>query len=350
MLFSSRLPLTALVSLCQAFRVSLAAGLSLVDVFRQQAKKGPLVARPVIGRISDRLNQGESIEDILKVEGKAFPPLLVGMVAVGETAGALPEVFRELENYYREQLTLRRQFLTQIVWPVIQFVGAIGVITALILILGMLPGAENPDKPAFDPLGFGVGPKGALKFLAMVAALLGGLVFIYWFATKALGARGTVHRFLLHVPAIGPCLRALALSRFCLAMKLTMDSELSTHKAIRRSLIATGNGAFEDCADTASSRIKKGDDVSQALTRCGVFPEDFLHVVATGEEAGQLPEVMGQQSRHYQEVASMAMKVLTTFASFAVWGMVAILIIWAIFRIAMSVFGVYDGLFKELGV
>src|SRR5207253_8992185 len=120
----------------------------------QQAKKGPLTARPVIGRMAASLDEGDSIEDVLKVEGKHFPPLFVGMVAVGEQTGMLAEIFRELENYYREQLTLRRQFLAQIVWPVIQFVAGIVVICLMLLIMGML--ADNPDKPAFDPIGLGV--------------------------------------------------------------------------------------------------------------------------------------------------------------------------------------------------
>src|SRR5947208_7919001 len=98
MLFSSRLPLTALVSLCQSFRVSLAAGLSLVDVFKQQGRKGPLVARPVISRMAARLDSGDSIDDVLKDEGKHFPALFVGMVAIGEHSGNLAEIFRELEK------------------------------------------------------------------------------------------------------------------------------------------------------------------------------------------------------------------------------------------------------------
>ena len=339
MLFSSRLPLTALVSLCQAFRVSLKAGLSLVDVCRQQARRGPLTARPVTDRIATRLATGESIEDILKDEGKHFPPLFVGMVGIGERTGALAEIFRELENYYREQLTLRRQFLAQIVWPVIQLVGAVAVICFMLLILGFL--APDPEH-AFDPIGLGVGPQGAFTFLALVVALFGGLFLLYWFATNALGRRGAVHRFLLHVPVIGPCLHALALSRFCLAMKLTMDSSLSTQKSLLRSLQATGNAAYVDCAETASTAIKKGDDVYHALNRCGVFPDDFLHVVSTGEESGQLPEVMGHQAVHYQEQASLRMKVLTMFASFGVWGMVAVFIVFLIFRIALKYFGMID--------
>src|SRR5439155_5438892 len=124
-MFSSRISLSNLVALCQAFRVGHGAGLSLVDVFEQQARKGPYAARPVLAKITERLQQGDALEDVLKTQGGAFPPLFVSMVTVGEQTGNLPEIFRELERYYREQLTLRRQFISQIIWPVFQFLAAV---------------------------------------------------------------------------------------------------------------------------------------------------------------------------------------------------------------------------------
>src|SRR5438105_5932620 len=100
MLFSSRFSTKTLVYLCQSFRVGLSAGLSLVDVFRQQARKGPFESRAVIERIAERLKDGESLEDILKDERKHFTPLFVGMASIAEQTGNLAEVFRVLEEYY----------------------------------------------------------------------------------------------------------------------------------------------------------------------------------------------------------------------------------------------------------
>ena len=347
MIFSSRISLKSLVTLCHAFRVGHGAGLTLVDVFKQQATRGPADARPVIARISERLNQGESLEDVLKTEGSAFPPLFTSMTAIGEQTGNLPEIFRELDRYYREQLSLRRTFISMIIWPVFQLIAAIGLITLMILILGMIP--TMGMKP-FDPLGFGVGPEGAIKFLVLVFLFFSSLFAIYFFLTRVLGKKPTVHRILLSVPAIGPCMQALALSRLSLAMKLTLDSSLPTPKAVKRSLLACGNGAYEACADDAAREIKDGTTVTDALTHCHVFPEEFLHAVHSGEESGQVPEVMGRQAEHYQEEASLKMVILNRFASFGVWLFVAALIIWAIFRMAMSIFGVYDQAFKDAGM
>jgi type II secretory pathway component PulF len=339
MLFSSRISLRSLVALCQALRVGHGAGLSLVDVFRQQALRGPSDARPALRRISERLDKGDSLEDVLKTDGSAFPPLFVSMVAVGEQTGNLPDIFHELERYYREQLTLRRQFITGIIWPVFELVAGIAVVTLLILILGWIAPSEGK---AFDPIGFGVGVPGAVRFLFIVALFFGSIFVIYFLATRALGQKATVHRFLLSVPGVGGCLQAIALARLSLAFRLTLDSTMPTGRAVKRSLLATGNGAYEACADTAAVAIKGGATVTDALTGCRIFPEHFLQAIHNGEESGQIPEVMSRQAAHYQEEASLKMSILNRLAGLGVLAFVMAIMIFLIFRIAFTILGVYD--------
>src|SRR5262245_47155714 len=111
MLISTAIPYDSLVTFCRALRHGLAAGLSLVDVFRQQARKGPLQLRGRAGAVLARLEQGEGLEEALTAEGGRLPPLFHALAAVGEQTGHLPEVFRELEQYYALQSRLRKQFL-----------------------------------------------------------------------------------------------------------------------------------------------------------------------------------------------------------------------------------------------
>lgn len=343
MLFSSQISLNNLVTLCQAFRVAHGAGLPLVDVFEQQGRKGPYAARPIISRVAEKLRAGDALEDALRAESGHFPPLFISMITVGEQTGNLPEIFKELERYYRMQLTLRRQFITQIAWPVMELVGGIGAITLFILILGWLPVNDNPvNGRYFDPLGFGVGMSGAIRFLFCVGVFFGGLFLLYVVATRALGQKATIHRLILSIPGIGPCFQALALSRLSLALHLTMDSSLSMPKAVKRSLFASGNAAYEACGDRVASDLKKGDEVSEALGKCGVFPEEFIQAVHTGEVSGQLPEVMGQQAEHYHEQASYKLQILNRLLGVAVLGFIIILFVIAILRLAMFYMGMLD--------
>lgn len=339
MLFSSSFPLNALAQFCRMVRHGLAAGLSVVDVFKQQSQRGPISMRPTLDRITGHLERGESLEDALAVDGQQLPILLRSMAGVGEHTGHMPEVFHELERYYDLQYRLRRQFLADIAWPVFQFVMAVIVISLMLLILGML-GSK------LDPLGFGLtGARGAATFVFLVVSAIAlGWAGIH-FLTRAYRNRASVERFLLRVPALGPCLEAIALGRFSLALRLTLGAGLPPKHALRRSLEATGNSAYSANIDGALGELRRGEDLTSVLRACRVFPQEFLDIVSNAEEGGRIPEVMEKQAEFYQEEASRRMTTLTKVAGFLVWLFVAVLLIWAIFRIYFTAYlGQFDAL------
>jgi type IV pilus assembly protein PilC len=340
MLFRRRLPLSSLIDLCRAMRHYLSAGLSLNQVFAQQARKGPQAIRPVATRISAVLDEGDDLGKALAKEGTTFPPLFISLMVVGEETGMLPEVCRELESYFLLQQKLRRQFLMQIAWPVFQFVVALAIVTGLILILGLI-GDSRPDAEHFDPLGLGVGPWPALRFLLVVLGTLFGLFFLLLIAARVFGA-GLFDSFLLKVPVVGSCLRALALTRFCLAMRLTLETAMPTARAVRLSLNATGNGAFARVADQAQTAVKRGDELSVALEKTGLFPEEFRMVIVVGEESGRLTEVLEQQGEVYEGKARRRMTALTVTSSIGVWMAIGGLIIFCIFRMFLSYLDLLD--------
>jgi type IV pilus assembly protein PilC len=340
MLLSRHLPLSALIDLCRALRHYLGAGLTLRDVFRQQAQRGAAAVRPVAARVSEGLEAGDDLEELLKKETAAFPPLFVALATVGEQTGMLPEVFRELEQYYQLQLRLRRQFLSQIAWPAFQLFAAIFVVAGLIWILGLLGGA-------FDPIGLGTGAGPALGFLCGAFGLLGGTLALYVAAKRVL-REGLLDAWLLRLPVVGPCLQALALTRFCLALRLTLESAMPIARALRLSFRATGNGAFAAAAETAQRAVKGGDELTAALAKTGLFPEQFQQVLAVGEESGRLTDVLEHQGEQYAEESERRLKALAAAAGWGVWMVVAGIIIFCIFRIALSYIGMIDEAAKGL--
>jgi type IV pilus assembly protein PilC len=332
MLLTSRLSLSNLIDMCRALRHYLGAGLQLVDAFRQQANKGALAVRPVAGRIAAALEKGDSLEDALQREEKAFPSLFLSLARVGEQTGMLAEVFAELEKYYVRQRTLWRQFLSQITWPAIQFVLAIFVLAGLILIMGLI--AESRGGQPLDPLGLGLaGPSGAMVFLLVVFGLLSGLGVGYWLLMRSVRGSIALQTILLGLPALGPCLKALALTRFCMALRLTTETGMAITKAMRLSLQATGNQAYSSRSEEMERDLRRGQDLTVALSDPRLFPEDFRHMITVAEESGTLDQVLAHQTEHYHEESGRRLAILTGVASYGVWLFVGIVIIVAIFRI-----------------
>lgn len=336
MIFESKLPLSCLIELCRVLRHQLSAGLTLRDVFRKQAERGPRPLRPVARSISDSLETGDSLRTALTTERGAFPPLFLSLAAVGEETGRLPEVFTELEKYFTLQQKLRRQLISQSLLPVIQLFLAFFVIAGMILVLGMIGQARGGPAPGI--LGY-TGAAGALVFLGLSFGSVFALIVLYFILTRALSQKPASDALLLRVPVLGPCLEALVLGRFAMAVHVTLDSGMPIVSAMRLSLEATGNAALASKADVITRAIKNGEDLTLAMSRGQIFPAEFMNMIATGEEGGQVPEIMRHQAKYYFEEASRRLTTLTRLATFGVWLLYAVFMIIAIFKIA----GMYLG-------
>jgi type IV pilus assembly protein PilC len=334
MLFSHRLSLADLIELCRVMRHYLGAGLSLPDVFRQQAKSGSPRVRAPAARISQRLENGGDLESALLQESAIFPPLLLALSSVGEHSGMLPEVFTDLEKYYLEQQRVRRAFLAAAAWPLIQFFLAIFVLAGLIFFLGVIRDLSADKSFRYDPLGLGLyGASGAAMFLGFVFGVLIGTYLLYRLAARLLDRNAIFARLLLGLPAFGPCLRSLALGRFCMALRLTTETAMPLPEALRLSLRATDNEAFIACTSLVQSTIRKGRDLTLALSKTGLFVDEFLRILAVAEESGRLSEVLQHQAAHYQEESSRRLKALAFLANGVVWLLVGAIIITAIFKL-----------------
>ncbi len=338
MLLATRLKLGDLITLCRVLRHNLGAGLAIIDVFRQQSQRGPRAFRPIAGRLAERLRAGETLTAALEQEKDAVPPLFLTMVRLGEESGHLPEIFGELEKYFQLEHRLRRQFVSQSILPVLQFLAAVFIVAGLIWILGVIGNMRTPPQPI--PL-FGLsGARGAIIFLTTIFGTIGILFAAYRFVL-GLAAANAIDRFLLHIPVLGGCLEAFAVARLALALQLTLDSDMPIINAVRMSLSAMGNSAYTSHTEAVLAALRKQRPLAEALALGGPMPGTFLDMVATAEEGGRIPEMMRHQVAYYQEEASRRLSALTKAASTCLYLVYAGCTIYAIF----SIFKIYLNMF-----
>lgn len=327
----SRLPLSALVELCRTLRHMLGAGLSLLDVFRQQSKRGPTAVRPFADAVARDLGKGHDLEHALEKHRDALPPLFVEMAVAGEQSGGLPEVFAELEKHFRLVQKLRRQLWSQLTWPIFELVMGVLVVSLMLLVLGFL-GLK------YDPLGLGTGVPGALAFAGLVCGSVGLLVALFFYLRR----KPTTEQFLLRQPVVGPCLMALALHRFCVALRLTSGTGMPIARAMRLSLKATGNVTFLEATDAIVRGLEKGEELTRALGRGKIFPSEYLDVMSGAELAGRLDDVLEHQANYYEEEAERRLTALTKMIGYGIWLLIGALLVFLIFRMALSYLSVLN--------
>jgi type IV pilus assembly protein PilC len=343
-MFSQQIPLPDLIDLCRRLRHNLAAGVGVVRVMQQLSERGPVSVRPLARRLDDAVQQGDMLSAALQREKKLFPPLFLALVSVGEETGNLPEVLRELEQYFVMELQLRRQFRSKTFPIVLQFCAAVFIIAGLFYVLGLVAVSHN-SQPLIGFMGL-TGAAASLAFLTLVFGSIAGVWFLYQASARLAHQRAAVDRRLLQVPVLGPCLEAIALSRLTIALQLTLDTGLAITKALRLSLRATANAAYAERADVVVAALKSGAPLHSAMSESRLFPADFLDIVASAEEGGRVPEMMRHQAEWYREEAARRLTSLTRAAAGVVWTANAVFIIWMIFRIAGVYIGAIDGAMK----
>ncbi len=328
-----RISLTELSPLCRRLATQLAAGVDARRAWSREADIAQGRYRRPLRQISDAVSRGDSIAEAMRQTGEFFPTLFRELVDVGEQSGHLAEVFRQLAGHYDHLIEMRRDFRSAITWPVIQLVLALTIIGGFIYIMGVI----SKGKPLIDLLGLGLyGPRGLAIYLTFLACVGAALAAVYFAIRRgALWVR-PVQAAILRIPQLGSALDTLAMSRLCWSLYVTFESGMDLRRALALAQRSTQNVRYSSQIEPVWQSIRSGKELYEALEATGVFPRRFIDAIEVGERSGRLSETLALLSKQYQDEARAALAVLTKIAGFAVWLLVAALLVAIIFRMAGS--------------
>ncbi len=322
----------ALATVCRKLSTMLYGGVPVVKALQTVTRKGgDPRCQAVLADVADRVREGDEISEAMSRHTGRFPEMMIEMIRLSEHSGALPEVLEHLADHFDNTLKLRRRFLSQITWPVIQFVAATGVLSLVIFVLGMLPGGE-----AVSGITFGLrGPGGAVTFLGCVYGTLVVLAGAYLFARSVVTSQQIIDRVTLAIPIVGGCQKAFAIARFSWAFYLTQQTGMPIRRSLQATFRATGNGAFQAKCESVCVSIESGDSLTVALADTGLFPSDFIEMVDVGETSGTVPEQLHRLSPRFREQAERALGLLCGAIAWVVWCVVAMFILFFVIRFFM---------------
>jgi type IV pilus assembly protein PilC len=269
-----------------------------------EEKRGGSALSVASGDIADSLSKGDSLKESFDQHSKLFPLLMLSMIQVGEETGSLPEILNELSRHYGEQATLQRKLKSQITMPVFQLLMAIAVIAILILILGFLPKAQG--QPDYDPLGWGLkGASGSIFFLGIIISIIIGGILLWKIVLNNVAFKAKISAIFVNLPVVG--------------LGLTLNSPMSTKKALRLSMEITSNDAFIQACQPVLASIKKGQPIVEALSKCSIFPEEYLAQIEVAEESGSIPETCKRLALQHSEEAGRQLSIIFYLMGGAVW-------------------------------
>jgi type II secretory pathway component PulF len=332
---------------CNRTATGLRAGVDILRILDTEAKVGSQRYKDACRDTSLRIRNGHSLSEAMRLQGDFFPPLLLKMIEAGEHSGQVDRTLQFMSEYYLDLKKTRQDFISRITMPVIQLLAAIAIICLLIFINGFFKSGSATDKP-FDLTGVGLrGGTGVLIFLSIIlgiGAVLGTIAFGIW--RNWFNCHNILVPLIRNVPVIGPVFTQTAMARLSMTLSMMLGAGVDAKRSVRDGLLSTGNYYYMSGLPVTMEEIERGNSLAESLAAPGVLPDDFIQAVEVGELSGSDSESLERMAVVYGEKAQLALKQLAIAAGFAIWTMIAAMIIAVIFMVFMQYVNMLNGMLK----
>jgi general secretion pathway protein F len=303
-----RLGQTELAVITRQLASLMGAQLPVADaltVMVEQSEKQSV--RELMAAIRTDVLGGTSLSKALARHPRQFPDIYRALIAAGEESGKLGSVLQSLADYIEERARLQQKITLAFVYPIIV------TIVALAVVIGLLTYVVPQVVQVF------ANTKQALPFLTRAMIAVSDFVRNYGWLVAAAGAAGAFivsrmlrvdaiklrwHQRMLTLPVLGVLTRSLNTARFSSTLSILVGSGVPMLRALQAAGETVTNVAMRARVIEATGRVREGFSLAKALRASAdeekkaghvkLFPPVLIHLIASGEATGKLPEMLGR--------------------------------------------------------
>jgi len=137
-------------------------------------------------------------------------------------------------------------------------------------------------------------------------------VVLFYVVIQTEQGRRIIDGMKLRVPLFGPLIRKAVMARICRTLTVLLNAGIPLIEAMETVSRVTGNKVIEDALQTATRRMRDGGTIAETLRQTGHFPSMVTQLVATGEESGTLPAMLGRAAVYYEQQVDSTVDTLST--------------------------------------
>jgi type IV pilus assembly protein PilC len=282
----------------------ISAGVPVTRALSTLAKQAtnPTLAAAIVD-ISENVESGMPLSDAFAMYPKIFDSLFVAMIATGEVGGILEQSLISLANQLQKNKALKDNIKSAVSYP--KNIGIFAIVLLIAMLAFMVPVFQNmiPDGTELNGLTqFIFNASGSLRtqwylWILVVAVLIVVLRFIF----KSKAAHDFWEKNKLHMPLLGDFITKMVIARFCRTLATLLAGGVTAVEALQSAGPTSGSDLIKKAVDDAISDIEEGKSISDSLDKSGLFPPMVTGMIAIGEEAGTLPELLDKVAEFYEE-------------------------------------------------
>jgi type IV pilus assembly protein PilC len=301
----AQVKLKELAVFARQFSTMINAGLSMLRALSILEEQQPNKEfSRIIGEMRGKVESGASLSSTMEESPRIFPPLMVNMIKAGEVGGFLDQVLIQIADNYEAEVKLRGKVKSAMTYPVAVLV------MAVLLTIGMLLFVVPTFAKLFSDLGgtlpaptqILVNMSDFLKVGFIPLVLLTIIAFVVWMRVRHLErVRNVVDPLKLKMPVFGPLFQKIALARFCRNLGTMLQSGVPILQSLDIMADTSGNVVVAHAVRDIQESVRRGESLTEPLSRHAVFPAMVSQMLAVGEDTGALDTMLHKIAQFYDQ-------------------------------------------------
>ncbi len=309
--------------------------------------------KEAIGGLRADVEAGSTLEQAMERHPEVFDRLYRAMVRSGEESGRLEDALDRIAYQVEKSDALRRQVKSAMMYPALIFGFAMVVLVAVVAFVipvfaGIFEemGEENPGEDASLPLPTQVCVTASEAMTGFWYILIPGLIisfvaFFKWKRTEK--GKEMWDRLVLRLPAqIGDVIQKVALARWSRTFSGAVAAGVPMLQAIKLTGETSGNIVLEQAMDDVYASVKRGGSLAGPIEQNPIFPAMVGHMVAVGEETGQLEHMLSKIADFYEAEVDAKVKALTSLIEPIMIVFVGGIVGFIVIAMYLPIFSLYD--------
>jgi type IV pilus assembly protein PilC len=336
------------------FATLVASGMPMLRTLStlEEQTKDEEIKEAVAGMRAD-VEAGSTLEQAMERHPRVFDRLFRAMVRSGEQSGRLEEALDRVAFQVEKTDALRRQVKSALMYPALVFGFATVVLVAIVMFV--IPvfanifeelAEEHPEESSSmpAPTQLCISVSNLLThywFLILPGLVIGFWLFFKWKKTER--GKDQWDRFILRLPfKIGDVIQKVALARWSRTFAGSVSSGVPMLQSIKLTGETAGNVVVEKAMEDVYKSVKTGGSLAAPIEGNDIFPPMVGHMVAVGEETGQLETMLAKIADFYEAEVDAKVKALTALIEpvmiVFVGGMVGFIVI----SMYLPMFSIYE--------
>lgn len=303
---------------CRQIATLLQSGLNILTCFNViKDQINNKVLKNAIFKLSEDVEKGIAISTSMRNFPNVFPEILINMVEAGELGGSLDNSFDKMAIHFEKEMKLKQKITNALIYPIIVILVALAVLNLLLIFV--IPTFVG----MFNDLGVELPP--ITKFILWTSSFMKNnwlLIFIFVvvfiilikFYSKTPSISIYFSSLKIKIPFIGKISLYSSIARFTRTLSTLIDAGVPLITAIETTKKLLQNPFIEEKFEGVIEKVRGGEGLSDPIKEIGIFPKLVPVMIKTGEESGNLENMLSKLADLYEnEVENMVTRLTAVF-------------------------------------